>query len=138
MGCTHIHITPVVMQSDDLRGISVEKRECLFSDEVAGLIFFKNYSQAACQFECLVRHAKSVCHCTPWDFPFQGNHTSICNLYGYYCFEESMKNTSHLNEECPCLPDCNVIDYHIEQTATPIDFIKECENKEVSFSTNLL
>ncbi len=129
---TQLLLTPVVLESNNLRSLSNETRKCLYSDEATDLTIFKNYSQSACQFECLVKHARSICQCTPWDFPFEdGIGISICNLYGYYCFEESLKNTTYLNKECHCLSDCNIVDYHIEQTSTPIDVVKECENYEV-------
>ena len=80
-----------VVATERLKSISKEKRRCLFSHEssTGHVEMFQDYSQAACQFECMLRFARSVCSCTPWNLPFpsgQKDHV-ICDLYGNSCFD---------------------------------------------------
>lgn len=133
---TEFLLTPTVVDADAIRDTRVESRRCLFHDEGEGEEtsgIFRWYSQAGCFTECMLDHARETCHCVPWDVPFadgdgnNGNNFPICSSYGYYCFNEAMKNTTHRGVRCGgCLPDCNVVDYHVTTTSTPIDPETEC------------
>ncbi len=72
-----------LISTESLKGIPIEKRNCLFENEGEGYIeMFKNYSQAGCQFECMAKLATSICRCTPWNTPFIGNATDhiVCDV----------------------------------------------------------
>ena len=118
----------MVVKSDDIRDTPVDSRNCLFPEERnERLDVFKQYSQAACFTECMMSYARSTCHCTPWDFPFaDDDEGEICSFYGYYCFHEAMKNLTHRTRVCDCLPDCNVVNFQVTLTTTPIDPETEC------------
>ncbi len=128
-------LTPLVLTADeDLKKLSPEKRNCLFPDEGSrNLTLLQYYSQAGCFFECMIKHAREFCHCSPWDFPFTDNEpTKICNSYGYFCYNEIMRNTSHMSKYCNCLPDCNVVEYQVSESVAAVDLKKHCRRKAVS------
>ena len=76
--------------ANEVRAISLDKRNCRFSDEIpANLTIFKHYTQAICKFECNLRKARAICQCTPWSFPFDPSEDiRICDFYGFYCFDQ--------------------------------------------------
>ena len=45
-----------IVPSEDLRGISIEKRNCRFEDEAENMKIFQSYSQSACEFEFKIKH----------------------------------------------------------------------------------
>ena len=45
-----------IVPSEDLRGISIEKRNCRFEDEAENMEIFQSYSQSACEFEFKIKH----------------------------------------------------------------------------------
>ena len=73
--------------------------------------------QAGCEFECLLRRSRSLCGCTPWDYPFHPrDEIKICEHVGYYCFYEAMNNLTMLQKDGDCLdcpPDCQVVEYEM-------------------------
>ncbi len=112
-----------VVATERLSDISQEKRRCLFTDEKSGYVeMFKEYSQAACQFECMLKFARSLCHCTPWNMPFppDQNPLAICDFYGNVCFEEMM-NENRMIENCDCPVDCNTVKFTINEKEVKID-----------------
>ncbi len=127
-------LTPLVLLADeDLRNMPPEMRNCLFPDEnKENLVLLQHYSQAGCFYECMVQHARHICHCTPWDFPFSKNDPiKICNGYGYFCFGEIMKNISYMSKECDCLPDCNVVEYQISESVSATNVEDHCKPRTV-------
>ena len=52
-----------------LLDIDVEKRGCRFPQENSEMATLVNYTEAGCQFECLLELARQECGCTPWNFP---------------------------------------------------------------------
>ena len=52
-----------------VRQLAIEDRGCRFRDEVQGMDFLRVYTQAGCEFECMVRRAREKCKCTPWSYP---------------------------------------------------------------------
>ncbi len=138
---TEFLLTPTVLTSGDLRDMEVEERNCMFPHEGGSdLKLASRYSQEACVFECMVEFSRSVCNCTPWDFPSSdgdGDGRAMCNAYEYYCFDEAMKNTTHKTGVCRCLPDCEVAEYLVTEKASPIDVLEECNLRAVVYLLHL-
>jgi acid-sensing ion channel, other len=66
---TQIIINPRVTITDPvLRGFSVAKRQCYFSDE-RYLRFFRHYTQNNCEIECLVNLTLNRCGCLLFHMP---------------------------------------------------------------------
>ena len=70
-----IKVSPRAVSIDDaVQNVSGHKRNCNLrldttvngSTPIIGV-----YSQAGCQFECMLREARSKCDCTPWDYPVE-------------------------------------------------------------------
>ncbi len=133
-------LTPTVLSSSkSLRNLPIYQRNCLFEDEETDkLTVLQKYSHRGCIFECMSKQAREMCHCAPWDVPYpdgDGENTRMCNSYGYYCFDEIMKNASLQDRMCGhCLPDCNIVDYHISQTVVPLDIHTLCQTRQVAFT----
>ncbi len=134
-------LTPVVLASTkSLRSLPLNQRNCLFPDEASNktghMSILRHYSQRGCISECKLHQAQRTCLCTPWDMPYSSNglsdYTKICNSYGYFCFNSVMKNTSYEKLECGhCLPDCDVEEYQVAETVTPLQVNKLCQAQEV-------
>ena len=84
---------------------------------------FRHYSQEGCRFECLLSHGRRSCNCTPWNYPFsEGEDVRVCDLYGNFCFEQMMRNTT--GADCKrCIPDCESIQYTFAESSRPIDLV---------------
>ncbi len=122
---------------ESLLGIPVDKRNCLFKNEGDGYIeFFKVYSQAACQFECIAKLATSICRCTPWNIPFVGNSKShtICDLFGNTCYNAVLKQ-QYRKEDCNCPPDCGNVQYTVLTKEEEIHPREYCSGNLASLST---
>lgn len=66
---TLIMINPKLqLVSNGLRGYDLNLRQCLFHGE-RKLNFFKDYSQASCEEECLANYTKNYCGCVRFDMP---------------------------------------------------------------------
>ena len=110
-----------ILPSEDLHDVPIEKRECRFPDEVHDLEIFKVYSQTACEYECRIKKAASVCRCYPWFVPMPPKSMSnpICDLYGNYCFKTIM-NEDMAWKNCTCLPSCHQIEFTYYKEMTPL------------------
>ena len=94
--------------------LSEERRSCRFRHDIEGLKLFKQYSQAACQFECQIQMATEKCGCVPWDYPHLNTSglSEVCEGWGRYCFEGVLKDTNRRLANCKyCLPDCIITRY---------------------------
>ena len=77
---TKISIIPkVTITSDGLRKYAPQVRGCYFQTD-RQLRFFKSYSQAKCEEECLANYTKNACNCVPFFMPSNGNLTH-CRVY---------------------------------------------------------
>ncbi len=133
-------LTPHVLISEsDLRYLPSENRHCLFHDELPKQQSVSSrYSQGGCIFECVSQIAQNVCSCFAWDIPPAGNSNAlpICNSYGYFCFDDIVRNSSYQSLYCNhCLPDCDVVEYQITETMVPLDANKLCRTQEVKYRT---
>jgi Amiloride-sensitive sodium channel len=124
---------------DDMRGMSVESRQCKFSDESSDLLIHANYTYSNCIFECSLLYAKNQMAllsndskgCIPWYFP------TPANLNVYVCDPwESVKFFEFLNlvpdDECSnCLPDCSTTIYEPDLFAIPF---RRCDSSNLGVS----
>ncbi len=133
-------LTPVVLASTrSLEELHLSQRKCLFHHEKVRIVeqetsVLTDYSQRGCVFECMLKQASKTCLCTPWDMPYPTSsiYKKICNAYGYYCFEEVMKNTSYESHGCGhCLPDCDVVEYQVSEIVRPIPVQQLCRARNV-------
>ncbi len=126
-----------LVAAESLQGVPIEKRNCLFEDEGKGYIeFFANYSQAACQFECLAKMATSICRCTPWDTPFMHDEVGhiVCDIFGRTCYDLVMKQ-QYRSQGCNCPPDCRNIQYTVFTKEETIDPLAYCHEDSDTYTT---
>ena len=73
-----------------------------------------NVNFQACILECSLNVAKTRCGCTPWNYPrvFKEPGSSICDVFGNYCFSHAMKNVTSKNK-CDCPNDCRSFAYSV-------------------------
>lgn len=58
----------VMTTSEGLRDYAPKHRKCFYTHE-RKLLFFKNYTQNHCQWECLTNHTKTACGCVRFTMP---------------------------------------------------------------------
>ncbi len=98
---TTIKVVPSqVIATPQLKGLAVSERQCRMSDETDGLKFVEEYSQNACQFECALSKSLEQCLCKPWNYPWSDKefleNVTLCDMYGNYCFFQSMSKVCYL------------------------------------------
>ena len=96
--------------------LSEERRKCRYRKDNNGLKLFRQYSQDACQLECVIEMATEKCGCVPWDYPqlLKEDLLQVCEGWGRYCFESVLKDSNkELNNCGHCVPDCIVTRYNI-------------------------
>lgn len=119
-GMNAIKMTPLIAEaSEDLRHVPIKKRSCRFSDELDGMKMFQNYSQAKCEYECMMKYALEKCApCIPWNMPQVSllllNQTDkfipFCDHFQNRCFfKVALGNSTHKAMHCKCLPSCNSV-----------------------------
>lgn len=117
-----ILITANVIQSDeDVKSVSLEKRNCYFKDE-RSLKFFKIYSKSNCERECLTMVTYQKCSCVPFYY-IRNKTMNVCDIAGFICAWKYM-NLDYINYEytdlyktngiCNCLSACDSISYDME------------------------
>ncbi len=85
---------------ESLRSLTIEERNCRFSDENSGLKIHKEYSYTNCIFECSLDFAKNKLKiekeladaCIPWYFPSSDDTITVCNPWDAIDFLELMIN----------------------------------------------
>lgn len=140
-----ISIKPKMMKtSNGLRSYDPHVRGCYFKHE-RKLRFFKSYSEAKCELECLANFTAITCGCVRFFMPseslngfhffFHGKlkcrsrspgdvNTTVCSMFDMDCFtqaEEKFTNDA-IVEQCDCLPDCSSIEYDHEMSQTQFHF----------------
>ena len=122
-------VTPIQVVADpELRNILPTSRGCQFPEETEGFVdIFEEYSQPACQFECMLKYARNLCRCTPWNMPTPAGETStiICDLYSVPCFDWAMSQRQRL-KDCNCPVDCNAIKYSVVEKEIEINTDIQC------------
>ena len=119
-----ISISNVIEPDSDMKHLlSIEQRECRYSEEVpSNMTLFNEYSQSGCIFECMAMYSKKVCQCIPWDMIRNNDseNVPICNGMGSHCFYENMNDNSFRDKSCYCLPDCHSIQYATVKDEIPL------------------
>ena len=130
-------ITPLqIVTSANARGLSINKRKCMFKHDKQELLLFKRYTQTNCLFECQLKVAYNKCQCVPWDYPHLNDSWSICDRFGRKSFLEIMQKVD-LNKDCNCILDCAITRYSFSLHANKINVKELCSNKEYnSFMTS--
>lgn len=118
---TLVKLTAVSYSSNEqLKHVPIEKRGCYFEGEKA-LKFFKSYTKAQCNFECLTNFTLRRCGCVKFNYPRSQN-TSVCTLDDNACSFKALIDWPEKDEmsmsfamPCNCYPPCTDIHYIIKQ-----------------------
>ncbi|CAG9799051.1 unnamed protein product [Chironomus riparius] len=104
------------MTDSSLKKYHPEIRRCYYENE-RKLKFFKSYTKAHCDLECLANHTLKACGCTKFSMP-RSSETSVCNLEETACYNDAIRHWPHDEENsssftvpCNCFPPCNNIKY---------------------------
>jgi acid-sensing ion channel, other len=85
---TTISVEPVMMYSSkDIKDYDPVSRQCYFQGERI-LKFFKTYTKANCELECLAKLTLTLCGCVLFSMP-RDNSTEICNLSKIKCAQDA-------------------------------------------------
>ena len=115
--------------SDNIRNLNEKLRNCNFPQEHS-LTYFKNYTQASCQSECIMKKAMNELHCVPIDFYFLFNHQSsvICTEEDKISFMDMFYESDLAG--CDCLDDCDQVHYALSVNRVPINGEQICEQSK--------
>ncbi|EFA12114.2 Pickpocket protein 11-like Protein [Tribolium castaneum] len=92
------------------------QRKCRFYDE-SNLKHSPAYSYVLCRMECRAALAKRLCGCVPHFYrKLEGE--KICNVPGLHCLAKHKEKLILLKGECSCLPNCDEVNYIIEDMDT--------------------
>ncbi|KAG5668707.1 hypothetical protein PVAND_016636 [Polypedilum vanderplanki] len=116
---TNIFIEPHIMAIDEsIENESIKDRNCYLDDEYH-LKFFKVYTKANCESECLTDFMITQCGCVEF-FMIQNFTTRICSASEKECFENARNLFERQIDQCKCLQPCFYVkyNYHIERKTT--------------------
>lgn len=113
-----------VRTDDSLRRISPDRRNCFFEGE-RSLKFFKSYSRAHCNLECIANLTLEKCNCVQFFMPRDKN-TTVCTYTQLECILNATRDFGSIYTEeellaCACYSPCNDIKYSYEVYRTGID-----------------
>lgn len=104
-----------------LRKYSVQKRQCYYEGE-RKLQFFKAYTKAHCNFECMTNFTLRQCGCMKFSFP-RNESTKVCDLNMTKCHMDAYNNWPKFDEmsnttstPCNCFPPCSDIRYSMKNS----------------------
>ncbi|XP_045451668.1 uncharacterized protein LOC123660657, partial [Melitaea cinxia] len=138
-----VAVKPKMMTtSDGLKPYDPIGRQCYFPSE-RYLKYYKVYTQANCDMECLTNFTNARCGCVHFGMP-HGPEMRVCNAGSVACMnnaemelvtveiqsrlDEEMSSNDTLGEarrvaaECKCLPACTSIEYEAETSQADFDF----------------
>ncbi|XP_013179934.1 PREDICTED: sodium channel protein Nach [Papilio xuthus] len=138
-----VAIRPKMMTtSDGLKPYLSSVRQCYFPSE-RYLRYYKVYTQANCEVECLTNFTYARCGCVHFGMP-HGPNMTVCNAGSVACMKKSQMELvtvaieSGLEEEsnendtigvakevashCKCLPACTSIEYEAETSQADYDW----------------
>ena len=133
---TLIKVTPFEAKSqEDLRFLDINLRKCRFPDEHEDILkIYKQYTQAACQFECFMNYSRNLCRCTPWDFPYPADvEQRTCDSRGYFCYRAAMRKASLESDCAHCVADCDTISFSVTYTQVPLETDDLCLQPKLGF-----
>lgn len=103
----------VITSSLKLQTFQAERRQCYLQHE-RYLQFFKVYTQANCNLECLTNHTLRVCGCVAFSMP-RTDSTRICGLKKKPCYEKVVPyEDPDSSLKCNCMPTCNSLEYDVD------------------------
>ncbi|CAG9797628.1 unnamed protein product [Chironomus riparius] len=115
---------------ENLRHLNPHKRQCYFPGEKP-LKFFKTYTKAHCEYECMTNYTLNKCGCVKFSMPHT-KVTPICDLEKVYCYYNATQNWPDRNDEhfkipCECYPPCSNIEYSVqsERTGKSVTFMEK-------------
>ncbi|XP_072944671.1 pickpocket protein 28-like [Epargyreus clarus] len=128
--------------SEGLRPYDALRRQCYFPSE-RYLQYFKIYTQANCEMECLTNFTYTRCGCIHFGLP-RGPDMKVCSAGSMKCIkdaqmelvtveiqsgiDEKMSDNDTLREarevaaRCRCLPACTSIEYEAETSQADFDW----------------
>ena len=124
---------------NDMRDMSVEDRQCKFSDESSDLQIHQRYTYSNCIFECSVIYARDQMQtlgndshaCIPWFFPTPANQSIyVCDPWETVKFFEFM-NLVPDNQCASCVADCSTTVY--EPFTSAVAF-RKCDSGNLGVS----
>lgn len=108
-----------------LRKYSIESRRCFFENK-RKLKFFKSYTKAHCNVECLANFTFHECGCVKFSMP-RANDTAVCDLNKVPCYLKAYSswpkfdaNSNQSAMPCNCYPPCTDIKYRVKYKTTSI------------------
>ncbi|KAJ3643261.1 hypothetical protein Zmor_025985 [Zophobas morio] len=110
-----------IFSSDNIRALSMKQRKCRFHDE-SDLKHSPAYSYVLCRMECRAALAKRLCGCVP-HFYRKKEGDKICNVPGLHCLAKHKEKLILLKGDCFCLPNCNEVNYIVEDMDTRAWFL---------------
>ena len=127
---TTVYITPRATRTlTSGQTLAERHRNCRLKRENEGLDIFSQYTREGCLLECQLRRAVDRCGCYPWDFPVSAEQDFLfCDIFGYMCVEETMKNVSS-SQGCDCPMDCESVSYSYSIVSEPFIEEEQCPTK---------
>lgn len=122
-----------IRSDDSLRRIPPDRRNCYFEGE-RKLKFFKTYSRAHCNFECVANITLRKCGCVKFFMP-RDRSTKVCNYSQLECILNATQNFGSIYSEeelldCSCYSACNNIKYSYEVYRAGVDSLTTFEHPE--------
>ncbi|XP_026725648.1 pickpocket protein 28-like isoform X2 [Trichoplusia ni] len=139
-----VAVKPKMMTTSyGLRPYEPTRRQCYFPSE-RYLQYFKVYTQANCEMECLSNFTYTRCGCVHFGMPY-GPNMEVCNAGSRECIKAAQmelvtisiqsgldghasNDTDNLGEalkvssKCQCLPACTSIEYEAETSQADYDW----------------
>lgn len=113
-----LRLTAVIHQKDpSLRSFTPERRDCFFEGE-RQLKFFRSYTKANCDWECMTNYTLDLCGCVKFSMP-RDSKTLVCGWHQTECYLNAMQEwpsydkTNKTRKPCNCLDPCNDIVYDL-------------------------
>lgn len=106
----------------EMRKYAPESRRCYFAGE-RKLKFFKSYTKAHCDYECMANYTLKKCGCVKFSMPREQD-SPVCDLDMANCYFNAMNEWPDKDEElemngrmtipCNCLPTCSDVKYSVK------------------------
>lgn len=100
-----------------LRNYSPDVRKCFFEGE-RQLKFFKSYSKAHCDLECLTNDTLKSCGCVLFNMP-RNKTTRVCRFSEMGCMGKGYSDKRR-NALCDCHPPCNTLLYEVDYSPSNV------------------
>lgn len=92
--------------TEQVRGLSVERRKCIFEDEGSSL--------NVCETQCDYDTVKSMCGCAPWYQAKYGSDECPLDKYSSCLNLNATSQKSRKSRSCRCMLGCDHVSYMIE------------------------